>query len=94
MIGPRLALGYLKGAGGLTGRGALMAAGDIIRRGALMGRGVLMGRGALIGRGPLKGARGDTNFGGLKKDNRISAIEALRPVAGAQSELAEYYRLR
>jgi len=42
--------------GGLIGRGALMAAGDIIRRGALMGR------------GPLKGARGDTNLGGLKKD--------------------------
>ena len=61
------ALGYLIGAG-LTGRGALMAAGDIIGRGALMGRAVLMGRGALIGRGPLKGARGDTNLGGLKKD--------------------------
>ena len=40
-----------------------MVAGDII------GRGALMGREALIGRGPLKGARGDTNLGGLKKDN-------------------------
>jgi hypothetical protein len=28
-----------------------------------------MGREALIGRGPLKGGRGDTNLGGLKKDN-------------------------
>jgi hypothetical protein len=73
------ALGYLMGAGGLTGRGALMAAGDIIGRGALMGRAVLIGRRALIGRGPLKGARGGTNLGGLKKDTRISVIEALRP---------------
>jgi hypothetical protein len=54
--------------GGLIGRGALMAAGDIIGRGALMGRGAPIGRGALMGRGPLKGARGDTNLGGLKKD--------------------------
>jgi hypothetical protein len=46
-----------------------MVGGDIIGRGALMGRAVRMGREALIGRGPLKGARGDTNLGGLKKDN-------------------------
>ena len=46
-----------------------MVAGDIIGRGALMGRAVRMGREALMGRGPLKGARGDINLGGLKKDN-------------------------
>ena len=45
-----------------------MVTGDIIGRGALMGRAVRMGRETLIGRGPLKGARGDTNLGGLKKD--------------------------
>ena len=62
------ALGYLIGADGLTGRGALMAAGDVIGRGALTGRGAPIGRGELMGRGPPKGARGDTNLGGLKKD--------------------------
>jgi hypothetical protein len=67
-VGGLIGRGALMAAGDIIGRGALMGRGAPIGRGALMGRGAPIGRGALMGRGPLKGARGDTNLGGLKKD--------------------------